>query len=78
MAVVLGRKREFEGLGGVPPPDDYGGPGGPGKKPRFDFQESEGTGEESLPATLRILIRNSDAGGIIGKVKEIWYLDIFY
>ncbi len=56
-----GRKREFEG----------DGPAGD-KKPRFD-----GSGDEDQdvpPATLRVLIRNSDAGGIIGKVGNLLLL----
>ena len=57
---------------GMPPPfgdrkrgpGDFGASGGEGswrKRPRF---------EEPVvpPATLRVLIRNQDAGGIIGKV----------
>lgn len=46
---------------------------GQGKKPRFDFQGGGGGGEgddPSSPATLRVLIRNSDAGGIIGKARR--------
>ena len=54
----------------MPPSGEFGGPG---KKPRYDFQGNEGggEGEENLPATLRVLIRNSDAGGIIGKVGKV-------
>ncbi len=42
-------------------PGDSGGGEGWRKRPRF---------EEPVvpPATLRVLVRNSDAGGIIGKV----------
>ncbi len=71
--LCTGRKREFEGE--VPPGDMGGGPGDDGfrKKPRFDEQGGTGDEEEVLPATLRVLIRNSDAGGIIGKVREDCY-----
>lgn len=43
-------------------PGDSGGGDGWRKRPRF---------EEPVvpPATLRVLVRNSDAGGIIGKVR---------
>lgn len=53
------------------------GPGQPGgfgddgfrKKQKFDEPLGGGGDElESPPATLRVLIRNTDAGGIIGKV----------
>jgi hypothetical protein len=69
MNYLAARKREFEGGPGGPPMGDF-------KKPRFEFQEGGGGGggeetdEPSPPATLRVLIRNSDAGGIIGKVGE--------
>lgn len=52
------------------PPGDFG------KKPRFDFQGGGtgggGEGDDSTPATLRMLIRNSDAGGIIGKARKFF------
>ena len=79
--IKLGRKRpgEFEGPGipeGMPPPDGFDDES-LRKKAKFD-----GPGGEEVPdvppATLRVLIRNSDAGGIIGKVCIIkrvcdWY-----
>lgn len=55
----------------MPPPGELGGAGDDSfrKKQKFDTPD----GEEVLdapPATLRVLIRNSDAGGIIGKVTS--------
>lgn len=68
--VASGRKRpgEFDGPGGpegMPLPDGLGDDGYR-KKPKFDNAGSEEL--DAPPATLRVLIRNSDAGGIIGKV----------
>ena len=69
--------------GGPPPPLGAGGPGGgmggggPGDRKRGPGDSGGGDGwrkrprfEEPVvpPATLRMLVRNSDAGGIIGKV----------
>ena len=61
-------------LSGAPPPGpdrkrgpgDFGGGGDGGwrKRPRF---EEAGV----PPATLRVLVRNQDAGGIIGKVRLV-------
>ena len=47
-------------------PGDFGGGGDGGwrKRPRF---EEAGV----PPATLRVLVRNQDAGGIIGKVGSV-------
>ena len=62
---MLGRKR---------PSQEFGPPGGDGdldqgfhKRGRFD----EGAGGRGgvPPATLRVLVRQQDAGGIIGKVR---------
>ena len=65
--VSTGRKREFDSPGG-PGISPSGGFTGGEKKPRFD---AEGDQEPGVPpATLRVLIRNSDAGGIIGKASE--------
>lgn len=66
----VGRKREFDGGPGMAPSGEFG------KKPRFDFQGGGGPGgggegdDPTVPATLRVLIRNSDAGGIIGKARK--------
>ena len=70
-----GRKREFEGEGPPGPGNMVGGPGDDGfrKKPRFD-EPGPGEEEEVPPATLRVLIRNSDAGGIIGKVRKVYHV----
>ena len=72
----------FVGLpppGGPPHLGSFGGPGGDRKRGPGDFGGGSG-GEggwrkrprfeepEVPPATLRVLVRNSDAGGIIGKV----------
>ena len=61
--IVLGRKR---------PSQEFGPPGGDGdldqgfnKRGRFD----EGGRGGVPPATLRVLVRQQDAGGIIGKVR---------
>ena len=59
----LGRKRSGDfGHGGGSFSDD----GGFRKRQRFD-DDSASAGPKS--ATLRVLIRNADAGGIIGKVS---------
>ena len=64
-----GRKRqgEFPGSEG----GGFGVPGDDGfrKKPRFDGPPGPGESDEVPPSTLRVLIRNTDAGGIIGKVS---------
>ena len=73
---------------GGPPPGAGGGPGGPavgmggGDRKRGPGDAGGGDGwrkrprfEEPVvpPATLRLLVRNADAGGIIGKVCPFNY-----
>lgn len=71
-----GRKRpgEFDNPGGpegMPPPDGLGDESFR-KKAKFDNPDEL----DAPPATLRVLIRNSDAGGIIGKVGTRAWIEV--
>ncbi len=73
---MLGRKRSSDfGRGGG---GSFSDDGGFRKRQRFDDDSAGGGGSKN--ATLRVLIRNTDAGGIIGKViiAVVWQTSISY
>lgn len=61
----IGRKRSGD-LG--PDEGSLGGSGDGGFRKRPRFEGNVGGDSDAPPATLRVLVRNMDAGGIIGKV----------